>query len=275
MRNLEKNISFDWQMKRHITLNTKECVLIKPLVNSENWFQSLTRVSGRPLHHLTVVGRKAKSAIRLNQQALLIVADRKVAFTCHLPFYMAAINLDLLCSHLAFTDASMTNTQLKKTVPEKKKLPAVISTDIPQLALKNFQTLEQWLSLIVLKQNNQISDLLQFLRSKEIYQFVQFLMAVDVQTLNLEQLAKQYGLSYSQFCKLGKRAFSMPIRNRLNEWRAAKSILSLIENDNNILEVALENGYSSASHISSDIKRTFGVSPSVFNKTSLFRDKKK
>ena len=111
-----------------------------------------------------------------------------------------------------------------------------------------------------------------FIRNMESYWIAYFLLSQvfndenDSDAYKLYNACKVYGVSESYFRKLCHNAFTCGPKKQLRMWRAAYSALQLIEKDKSIATIAGNNGYSSSSHFSSEIKSIFGITPREFKK---------
>lgn len=111
-----------------------------------------------------------------------------------------------------------------------------------------------------------------FIRNMESYWIAYFLLSQvfngdsDSDAYKLYNACKVYGVSESYFRKLCHNAFTCGPKKQLRMWRAAHSALQLIEKDKSIATIAGNNGYSSSSHFSSEIKSIFGITPREFKK---------
>lgn len=119
-------------------------------------------------------------------------------------------------------------------------------------------------------QDNGLKTLFSFIRDMESYWIAYFLLS---QVLNEDKesnaqkiynVSKTYGVSETYFRKLCHHAFTRGPKKQLCLWRAAHSALQLIEKDKSIATIAGNNGYSSSSHFSSEIKSFFGMTPKEF-----------
>lgn len=129
------------------------------------------------------------------------------------------------------------------------------------------------LVLTLLKpQDRRLENLFSFVRNVESYWIAHFLLS---QVMNEDKerdnhkignACKSYGLSESYFRKLCHHAFTRGPKKQLRLWRAAHSVLQLIEKSNSISFIAENNGYASSSHFSSEIKSLFGITPREFKK---------
>lgn len=117
-----------------------------------------------------------------------------------------------------------------------------------------------------------MQSIFSFIRNMESYWISYFLLSQvfsndsDSDSYKLYNACKVYGVSESYFRKLCHNAFTCGPKKQLRMWRAAHSALQLIEKDKSIATIAGNNGYSSSSHFSSEIKSIFGMTPREFKK---------
>lgn len=125
-------------------------------------------------------------------------------------------------------------------------------------------------------QDRRLENLFSFVRNIESYWIAYFLLS---QVMNEDKVSdshkignasKIYGVSESYFRKLCQHAFTRGPKKQLRLWRAANSVLQLIEKDKSISAIAVSNGYASSSHFSSEIKSLFGITPREFKKLEGF-----
>ncbi|NEG59862.1 helix-turn-helix domain-containing protein [Pantoea agglomerans] len=121
-------------------------------------------------------------------------------------------------------------------------------------------------------EKNSVYPVINFIRDLEVYWVTCFLVS---QALNhdekgadqtIRSASKVYGLSESHFRKLCHSAFTCGPKKQLRMWRAAYSALQLVEKEQLISTIACENGFSSSSHFSAEIKSFFGMSPKDFKR---------
>jgi len=128
------------------------------------------------------------------------------------------------------------------------------------------------ISGIIDPQKQCLQNVFTFIRNMESYWIAYFLLSQvfnddnDSDTYKLYNACKVYGVSESYFRKLCHNAFTCGPKKQLRMWRAAHSALQLIEKDKSIATIAGNNGYSSSSHFSSEIKSIFGITPREFKK---------
>lgn len=125
---------------------------------------------------------------------------------------------------------------------------------------------------IIDPQKQCMQSIFSFIRNMESYWIAHFLLSQvfnddsDSDSYKLYNACKVYGVSESYFRKLCHNAFTCGPKKQLRMWRAAHSALQLIEKDKSIATIAGNNGYSSSSHFSSEIKSIFGITPREFKK---------
>lgn len=121
-------------------------------------------------------------------------------------------------------------------------------------------------------QDRRLEILFSFVRNVESYWIARFLLSQvmnedkESDSHRIGNASKIYGVSESYFRKLCYHAFTRGPKKQLRLWRAAHSVLQLIEKNNSISVIAGNNGYASSSHFSSEIKSLFGITPREFKK---------
>lgn len=158
---------------------------------------------------------------------------------------------------------------------EETKSSLLIHTErnLVLLVEAEFKSMMGMLILTLLNpQDRRLESLFAFIRNVESYWVAYFLLSQimnednDSDSHKICNVSKLYGVSETYFRKLCRHAFAMGPKKQLRLWRAAHSVLQLIENDNSIAVVAGNNGYASSSHFSSEIKSLFGITPREFKK---------
>ncbi len=166
------------------------------------------------------------------------------------------IDENRLCRMLAFMDAALPAAHGPSASGNNYCIQ-----DIPDEIVNNDESaIEHWLALEVMRGNGD-NALIHHLRRLEAYTLIGYLLQAPVDSAHLNELCIRYGLSYSHFRRLCHRALGCSVKPRLREWRAARTMLDLMVSENPVLAIALDNGYSSASHISNEIKQLFGITP--------------
>lgn len=116
----------------------------------------------------------------------------------------------------------------------------------------------------------QYNELYKTLRRRESYGLIKFLLTSitkasnEKRALKIQDLCKEYGVSNSYFRRLCVKYLTCAAKVQLNSWRGACSVLDIIESSKDISSIAYHNGYASSSHLSSDIKAIFGLTPKQF-----------
>lgn len=103
--------------------------------------------------------------------------------------------------------------------------------------------------------------LLALLRRSESYWLVRFLLAQSTSSGTLQELGQRYGVSYSHFRRLCCHALGCAVKSELRDWRMARSLLDVVDGQENLTQVAIKHGYASSSHFSHEISELLGVSP--------------
>ncbi|QQG29065.1 helix-turn-helix domain-containing protein [Pectobacterium carotovorum] len=141
---------------------------------------------------------------------------------------------------------------------------------------KNNNFFNMLISYRLRQREDSIDDMFTFIRNMESYWIAYFLLSQlmdDEKSRDMNKLynvCKVYGVSESYFRKLCNNAFSCGPKKQLRLWRAASSVLQLIEKNKSISMVAGDNGYASSSHFSSEIKSLFGITPREFKRLEGF-----
>lgn len=84
--------------------------------------------------------------------------------------------------------------------------------------------------------------------------------------LNIENLAKLAALSPFYYQRLFSRLVKRPVAEYVKLRRMAKAAEALLKEDNHILDIALEFGFSSHEHFTRTFKGTFGMTPKEYSK---------
>lgn len=105
------------------------------------------------------------------------------------------------------------------------------------------------------------------------YWLVGYLLAQSTSGNTMRMLGEDYGVSYTHFRRLCSRALGGKAKSELRNWRMAQSLLNSVEGHENITQLAVNHGYSSPSHFSSEIKELIGVSPRKLSNIIQLADK--
>lgn len=270
---------FVWHTTRQLELSADRALLVESLIPDHKLLRRLTHVGGHCVPDLTVLARRFHSRYRIVGEAALLLTSRKTRLTCHHPMRVASLGVERLCRALAFADTALPSDKL--SVDERNATSAaaaallkplaagvVWAASVPQQAIASPLAIEHWVALQALQGNDDI--VLMHLRRQEAYQLTRFLLQPGLEEVDLKALARRYGLSYSQFRMLCKRTLGGAAKAQRNRWRAGRALLSMILDGDSVIDAAVAHGYASASHISSEIKREFGRSPSHFVQAHRF-----
>jgi AraC-like DNA-binding protein len=165
------------------------------------------------------------------------------------------IDANRLCCLLAVFDSAMGVRAGPGTGDERVRLATLPARAFREPAMIETAILTGWLD------RSACRSLLVELRRREAYTLVRYLLNSRSEGRTLLQLCVLYGLSYSHFRRLCNRILGGSVKDRMDAWRAARSALALVEQDRPVWTIAAEQGYASASHISHDMKRRFGLTP--------------
>lgn len=166
-----------------------------------------------------------------------------------------SVDENVLCCRLVFLDKA-----LPPPAPPRVDHDSLCVQEVIEPALQSRLAFEHWLALEVLRGNHE-NAFVHFLRQREAYQLISYLLDEHCDESRLSSLCVRYGLSYSQFRRLCHRALSGSSKRRLRLWRAARSVLDLIDTEQSVADVAAANGYTSGSHVANEIRKLFGLTP--------------
>ncbi|WP_338524076.1 helix-turn-helix domain-containing protein [Pseudomonas batumici] len=162
------------------------------------------------------------------------------------------------CSLLAFIDAA---TPADAHCASGAVGGRQLLMPVPEGSFDSRKATESW--FLWQKLEGTREDLRRWLRTKEAYSLISYLLH-NSDSAHLNEMCHAYGLSYSHFRKICRNTLGKAAKVKLKEWRVARAVLDIVEGRGSILEVAMQNGYASASHISNEIKRELGITPSMF-----------
>lgn len=91
---------------------------------------------------------------------------------------------------------------------------------------------------------------------------VEYIEAHLDEDLTLAELARVAGFSLSHFKPLFRAATGLPVHRFVLERRVERARLLLVEGRKTVTEIALEAGFSHASHMARCLRRVLGVTPS-------------
>lgn len=113
---------------------------------------------------------------------------------------------------------------------------------------------EYWFLQQIITPSPAFNKVLALLRKSESYWLVGYLLAQSTSGNTMRMLGEDYGVSYTHFRRLCSRALGGKAKSELRNWRMAQSLLNSVEGHENITQLAVNHGYSSPSHFSSEIK---------------------
>ncbi|XTZ39294.1 helix-turn-helix domain-containing protein [Salmonella enterica] len=184
--------------------------------------------------------------------------------------------LSQITTLISFLDYQMNlGTKVSSKVTGNDDGSLVLSCDgciILRLEQNSKKLMDILINGVLEPQKQSLQHIFSFVRNIESYWVAYFLLSQvfneDKESDNhkLYNACKVYGVSESYFRKLCHNAFTRGPKKQLRMWRAAHSALQLIEKDKSISTIAGNNGYSSSSHFSSEIKSLFGITPREFKK---------
>ncbi|VVD76796.1 helix-turn-helix domain-containing protein [Pandoraea fibrosis] len=209
------------------------------------------------IHIATAKGRSQKIArtVPLSQTGTVIASAKRLLVEFDAEREYRVVPEGDLCCILAFIDVA-----LNPDIAQHASLESICLQPAPLVALESVEQLGHWLVLEVM-QRTAGNALVHHLRGRESYALTKYLLQNPGDSAHLNELCVHYGLSYSQFRRLCRRPLGPATKARLRSWRAARTVLEIIESDRTIFDIAVENGYTSASHVSNDIKQIFGFTP--------------
>ncbi|MFH5255806.1 helix-turn-helix domain-containing protein [Burkholderia semiarida] len=116
---------------------------------------------------------------------------------------------------------------------------------------------KRWLLREALTDSCDYRSVASALRKSEVHGMVLFLLRNDGK---LETLVPSYGISLAHFRRLFRKALGKPPKRMLKAWRLARAVLEVVDRRGSITQVAMDMGYSSPSHFSSDFRAAMGNS---------------
>lgn len=138
-------------------------------------------------------------------------------------------------------------------------LSAILSAGAEQIL--NINNIEYWYVNQAMTTGYQQSKFAAILRNTEWYQLVRFLLTEsEVEPRRrIQDLCARYGLSLAHFRRLSSYALGKTTKVELRDWRLIRALLAFA-GEGNMTAVAMDHGYASLSHFSSEVKETFGIS---------------
>lgn len=134
----------------------------------------------------------------------------------------------------------------------------------PTESAKSNDKIETQIINAVLRQDQSLNMLWAAIRAHESYWISSHLLSEISEGNRVEDIRSQYGVSSSHFRRLCKQHLGINAKGQLRAWRVCISVLQIIESDQSLSNIAVNNGYASASHFAKDVKSFFGFTPSEF-----------
>ncbi|WP_187290923.1 helix-turn-helix domain-containing protein [Candidatus Arsenophonus nilaparvatae] len=120
-----------------------------------------------------------------------------------------------------------------------------------------------------------LRPLIEAMRNHECYWITHHLLNQMKQNVNnITEIRLKYGVSETHFRRLCHQYLGLCGKKQLRSWRATSAILSIILKNKPLTNIALDYGFSSASHLSKEIKVIFGATPKSFRliRKSFYED---
>lgn len=205
-------------------------------------------------------GQKDKGSIAITPSSTGFLAIKEVGLEIHSgAITVYPLSLIALAKIQAFIDTALKPNINLSTKSQAKFLP------FDYCGLPTAQILENWLIRENVAGEVGDNDVIAILRSTEWYWLVSYLLNSDNTPL-LKELGVKYGFSQSHFRRLSKLALGNTTKGEMCRWRLTKALFDLIETNETITSVALNNGYASVSHFSSEFKNIMGFPPRELKK---------
>lgn len=169
---------------------------------------------------------------------------------------LRCLRLEMLSKLLGFIDESR---NIERFDTQISHWTALSLQDVT--VLQDKKRCEYWFLQQLFDPSPIFYNLLTLLRHNEGYFLVRFLLAQSTCNHTLRELGQSYGVSYSHFRRLCSHALGGAAKAELRDWRMARSLLDMVNGQDNFTQVALKHGYASSSHFSSEIKGLLGMSP--------------
>lgn len=199
--------------------------------------------------------------------AIIVGVHSLVTFCFYGEWRLVDIPLNDAAALLAFTEYDIKyNDEIQSSIIN------VEETVFYSLLVKDQKVTLQDILLLSKKPAYQESyaGLYHFIRQRESYWIVNYLLSLivsgngDAMNNKIQEVSKRYGVSESYFRKLCHRYLKRGAKGQMRIWRAAYCALQLIEGNSSISVIAQDNGYSSSSHFSMEMKSFFGITPKNF-----------
>lgn len=205
--------------------------------------------------------RGVRTVSLTSAQAALIASQERVRLVSRAAAWRyQKVPLEGAARLLAFLESADEDAVVLEEVDPQQRDEVLVCA---QHDLNNWR-FERWLIARVMQRDPEIAGLLALLRTQETYGLIRFLLKERDGMASVAELSTQYGVSEPHFRRLCRGAFGHGLKRELRLWRAVTAVLEVVEGRARMTDVALNNGFSSSSHFSREIKDLFGVSPNKF-----------
>ncbi|MFK5879113.1 MAG: AraC family transcriptional regulator [Flavobacteriaceae bacterium] len=172
------------------------------------------------------------------------------------------------------------NIKLGKPIIEVKKTKTSVKAIIHQLfnqkineSLRSLYTrgkVYELLSLYLNMSDNNDTEQCPFIANEDtvlkIKQAKDIIITEMSSPPSLDELSKKVGLNLKKLKTGFKDLYGMPVFTFLFNYKMDQAKKLLLQNENNVNEVALQVGYSTSSHFIVAFKKKFGITPKQFTK---------
>ncbi|HOA31508.1 MAG TPA: helix-turn-helix transcriptional regulator, partial [Clostridia bacterium] len=94
-----------------------------------------------------------------------------------------------------------------------------------------------------------------------VYKIINYINKYYSTIFTVDDIAEYCGVSKHHLCRVFKENMNMTIISFLNQAKVNNACKELVETDNQILQIALNNGFNSASYFNYVFKKQTGISP--------------
>ena len=176
--------------------------------------------------------------------------------------------------------------EVLSVIPKEPDTPVIVSKDeeLRKICMNIFNQTEKtkvsrnlyaisgvYAILAYLYEINFISDDLNsvdVVKLQRLAPALQYILKEYSEYISLEKISATVNMSTYYFCRYFKEAFGVCFSDYIKLLRIKKAETSLIETDKSVLEIALENGFSSASYFNKVFKELKFCSPTEYRKFS-------
>lgn len=215
----------------------------------------LLMIKSNDIHCSLLINNQDRLALTPGCQGLLVVKSGSLKVLSG-EIKCSSLNFSLLAKLLVFID-NAGSVSPGSGGDEWSYMPGLLKKRVTA------RNLEYWLIANCLQKTAGIDSFCNILRGSESYMLVNFLFNESVNNVDhqLQQLCQQYGLSSSHFRRLSRKALGKSTKTELRKWRLGRAMLELLNSDGSLTTIAMNNGYSSLSHFSNEMKDVMGLTP--------------